>query len=55
MTNNRGTMLYRSPEQFHGKEVLKKVDVFYLGLVLLVILDFGAKKWNTYPQSGKYN
>ena len=57
MTKNRGTMLYRSPEQF-GRESLKKeaskeVDVFSLGLVFLVIHQFEPSNKTTIPLSGK--
>ena len=54
MTANKGTMLYRSPEQFRGDKYSHKVDIFSLGLVLLVISEFSEKNRNTLPQSGKY-
>ena len=54
MTGNKGTMLYRSPEQFRGDKYSRKVDIFSLGLVLLVVSEFSEENKNTFPQSGKY-
>ena len=54
MTKNRGTMLYRSPEQFRGDRYSKKVDIFGLGLVFLVIFDYGQNCTFTIPLSGNY-
>ena len=52
LTGNKGTMLYRSPEQFRGDKYSRKVDIFSLGLVLLVVSEFEEKSKRTFPQSG---
>ena len=54
MTANRGTALYRAPEQFREENYCEKVDIFSLGLVILVISEFGNETQDTYPQSGLF-
>ena len=53
MKTRVGTRYYRAPELLSGAEYSDAVDIFSLGLVIMVVFKYGPGHLQTVPLTGK--